>query len=127
MDKQYLDYDGLERVSETVNTKLKKVTTFPNSPSDGETVIYIGETGANGITGYVYTYNAAQSKWIPKFFAPKDSGIEGQVLKSKGPGKSPEWGKGGYNPTVVGNSICFLDGVIPKVEGNTLVFTIEGG
>ena len=55
MSKQFLDSEGLALVAGHVNEKLGKVTTMPSNPKNGQTVLYVGETGAY-TKGHIYQY-----------------------------------------------------------------------
>ena len=57
MDNRYLDSNGLQKVADNVNTRLKTVTTMPVSAADGAIRLYVGETTGNYIKGHTYQYN----------------------------------------------------------------------
>lgn len=63
-----------------------------------------------------------------KFYAPTTAGTEGQVLLSKGENTDPEWASwspNGYSPSFLDSSLVFNYGVLPEVEGNTLIFDLD--
>ena len=76
INKKFLDLQGLTSVAGKVDERLKKVSTMPSNPSNGDTVLYIGTTGSY-ISGCVYTYNSTQSAWILKGLVPT---IEGTAI-----------------------------------------------
>lgn len=61
MSKQFLDSEGLALVAGYVNGKLGKATTMPSNPKNGQTVLYVGETGAY-TKGHIYQYQT--NAWI---------------------------------------------------------------
>lgn len=63
------------------------------------------------------------------FYAPTTAGTDGQILMSKGSDTSPEWASyspNGYAPSFTDDTLIFVYGEIPKVEGNTLIFNLDG-
>ena len=141
---KYLNLAGLEEVADKVNEKLKKVSTMPASPSDGDMVLYVGVTTSDYINGIIYAYDGAQSKWVSKggtsvilngadktgdeadFYAPTASGNEGQVLISQGVDEAPTWGSfSGYAPQFIDDSLCFYYGILPEVENTSLIFDLD--
>ena len=61
--KKYLDYSGLSTVADKIKERLQKVTTMPVSPSNGDTVLYVGATSGGFTKGLIYTYNSSTSTW----------------------------------------------------------------
>ena len=60
------------------------------------------------------------------FYAPTAAGTEGNVLVSNGENTPPSWASfTGYAPTVVGQDLCFIYGLIPEVENTSLIFELE--
>ena len=140
---KYLNLAGLEEVANKINERLKKVSTMPASPSDGDIVLYIGITTEDYINGLIYSYNGTENKWVSRggtsiilngddktgdeadFYAPTVAGSEGQVLVSQGANAAPSWTSfAGYCPTINENSLDFIYGVVPEIEDTTIVFEI---
>ena len=61
---EYLDKNGLEDVASKVNSRLKTVTTMPESASDGAVRLYVGASGQTYVKGHVYQYLQSGSEWI---------------------------------------------------------------
>ena len=61
---EYLDKNGLEDVASKVNSRLKTVTTMPESASDGAVRLYVGASDQTYIKGHVYQYSQSGSEWI---------------------------------------------------------------
>ena len=62
------------------------------------------------------------------FYAPTTAGTDGQVLMSKGDSTDPEWtnfSPNGYSPSFLENSLTFVYGILPEVDGNALVFDLD--
>lgn len=131
-NRKYLDYDGLEHVSEYIKERLIVVTSIPASPADGDVVLYMGTTTEDYTHGCLYSYNAADAEWIVEatgiklklngedisgqveIYAPTQSGSRGEVLTSNGIDKEPIWSAfSGYTPTVDDDVLLFSFGVLP--------------
>lgn len=57
MANQFLDKDGLDKVAEKVNTRLKTVTEMPLTANNGAVRLYVGDTVAGSYTkGHTYQY-----------------------------------------------------------------------
>lgn len=210
MADKYLNLQGLTKVSEYVNEKLKKVTTMPATPELNDTVLYVGNSTVDYKQGIIYIYttigtyygwsdlsgnyyytkatapqvgdtvysdttgtdsgftigaydatldqvtinsltydrdttgDAPINDWVAKggtsvilngqqageeanFYAPTTAGTGGQMLVSRGDGNAPEWASTstGYAPSFLDNSLVFSYGVIPDVEGNSLIFDLD--
>ena len=63
--KKYLDYTGLSTIANKIKDRLEKVTTMPVSPSNGDTVLYVGATTSSYTKGTIYIYNSSTSSWTP--------------------------------------------------------------
>lgn len=63
MEKQYLDYNGLQDVAGHVNTRLKTVTTMPVSADNGAVRLYVGNTTNTYIKGHIYQYDVSDTEW----------------------------------------------------------------
>lgn len=61
MANQFLDKDGLDKVAEKVNTRLKTVTEMPVTANDGAVRLYVGETSGGYTKGH--TYQAKIEDW----------------------------------------------------------------
>lgn len=60
------------------------------------------------------------------FYAPTVAGEKGQVLVSNGTNVSPTWASfAGYSPSLLDNSLVFTYGIIPEIEGNSLLFDLD--
>ena len=60
------------------------------------------------------------------FYAPTAAGEKGQVLISNGVNISPTWASfAGYSPSLLDNSLVFTYGIIPEIEGNSLLFDLD--
>ena len=62
------------------------------------------------------------------FYAPISAGTSGQMLVSKGDNVAPEWASvspNGYSPSFLDSSLVFTYGVLPEVDGNTLIFDLD--
>ena len=64
MEKQYLDYNGLQDVAGHVNTRLKTVTTMPVSADNGAVRLYVGNTTNTYIQGHIYQYDYTNTTWV---------------------------------------------------------------
>lgn len=53
---------ALGNINNLVNTKLPMVTSLPSSPSNGDTVLYTGNSSGGLVTGGIYQYQV--SKWV---------------------------------------------------------------
>ena len=63
MEKQYLDYNGLQDVAGHVNTRLKTVTTMPVSADNGAVRLYVGSTTEIYTQGHIYQYDLNDTEW----------------------------------------------------------------
>lgn len=81
MSKQYLDKDGLQVIASKVNKKISTVTEMPQNASDGQVVVYVGETSSSWIKGHVYKFDAA--KTINLTAQTSDSETVGYILYTK--------------------------------------------
>lgn len=61
MANQFLDKNGLDKVAEKVNTRLKTVTEMPATANDGAVRLYVGETAGGYSKGH--TYQAKVEDW----------------------------------------------------------------
>lgn len=61
--KHFLDKAGLEEVAGFVNEKLKVVSTMPLTPTNGQVVLYVGETTSSYTQGGIYMYDSAGAQW----------------------------------------------------------------
>ena len=61
MANQFLDKNGLDKVAEKVNTRLKTVTEMPVTANDGAVRLYVGETSGGYSKGH--TYQAKIEDW----------------------------------------------------------------
>ena len=61
MANQFLDKNGLDKVAEKVNTRLKTVTEMPATANDGAVRLYVGETSGGYSKGH--TYQAKIEDW----------------------------------------------------------------
>lgn len=67
-----------------------------------------------------------KTKDVAEFYAPVDSGHSGQVPLSNGPSNAPTWASfAGYCPYVEDDNLIFYCGILPEVEGNTMIFNID--
>lgn len=143
---KYLDYEGLERLSKHIKERLiviGQISDIPESPSDGDVILYMGETAIDFDHGCLYSYVAEDEAWKLEatdikiklngedagkeieIYAPTKPGSHGQVLTSSGEGAEPIWKSiAGYNPRVIDDTLLFSLGVLPTVEDNSLVFDI---
>ena len=52
------------------------------------------------------------------------------MLVSKGAGEAPEWAPlispNGYSPSFIDDTLVFSYGIVPEVEGNALIFNLDG-
>ena len=71
VNKEILDLQGLTAIAGKVNEKLKKVTSMPSNPSNGDIVYYIGNTTTNYKKGCVYEYNSTNEGWELLTLVPK--------------------------------------------------------
>lgn len=109
-------YDGVNDIA-TINSINYNRDNVKDAPiygwvrkSDGTSVILNGEnkTGSEA-----------------NFYAPIAAGVSGQTLISNGAGKAPSWGSmNGYSPSVVNDTLVFTYGVIPTVDGTSLVLNV---
>lgn len=138
MIQKYLDYNGLSHLSSYIKERLVIVKSIPNSPSNGDIILYMGNTNQNFKHGGIYTYDATNNKWDSDFskirlngidttgdvdfYAPTQSGKLGQLLISQGANQAPIWHDLSYYPIIDGDTVSFSFGTVPKVEGNSLIF-----
>lgn len=143
---KYLDYEGLERLSEYIKERLiviNQISDIPESPSDGDVILYMGETAIDFDHGCLYSYveedeawkleatdikiklNGEETSGLVEIYAPTQSGSPGQFLASGGENEEPIWTTiAGYNPHVIEDTLLFSLGVLPTVEDNSLVFDV---
>ena len=76
----FLDRDGLSKVAEKVNEKLKTVETMPASPSDKDVVLYVGESASNYIKGHTYQYQT--NSWVDISPAGGESSIREFIFQN---------------------------------------------
>ena len=57
MANQFLDKNGLDKVAEKVNTRLKTVTEMPTTANEGTVRLYVGETDSSYTKGHTYQYH----------------------------------------------------------------------
>ena len=81
MSKQYLDRDGLQIVASKVNKKISTVTEIPQNASDGQVIVYTGETSSSWIKGHVYKFDAA--KTVNLTVQTSDTSTVGFILYTK--------------------------------------------
>ena len=78
---RYLDEDGLQIVADKVNKKIGTVTEIPQNPSDGQVIVYVGETDNYWIKGHVYKFDAA--KTVNLTVQTSDTETTGYILYTK--------------------------------------------
>ena len=62
MANQFLDKDGLDKVAEKVNTRLKTVTEMPVTANDRAVRLYVGENDSSYTKGHTYQYQT--DSWV---------------------------------------------------------------
>lgn len=80
MMNAFLDKDGLDKVAEKVNEKLKTVETMPASPSDKDVVLYVGESTSSYIKGHTYQYQT--DSWVDISAAGGESSIREFIFQN---------------------------------------------
>ena len=124
--EKYLNYSGLEHLSEYIKERLVIVNSIPASPNDGDVVLYMGETTASYTHGYLYSYSSADADWKieatgiklklngeiisgeTEIYAPIQSGSRGDILVSNGENQAPTWSPiTEYRPQVAGDALLF--------------------
>ena len=70
VNHKFLDLQGVTTVAGKVNEKLKKVTTMPANPSNGDIVLYVGTTSNYYTNGLIYSYDSSVSRWVAKGVVP---------------------------------------------------------
>lgn len=103
---------------------INSLTYDRNSAGDTPTYGWVSKGGTSVVLN-------GQDKTGEKadFYAPTTAGADGQVLMSKGVNTPPEWtaySPNGFAPSFLENSLTFTYGILPEVEGNSLVFDLDG-
>lgn len=104
---------------------INSLTYDRNSAGDAPIYKWVSKSGITVVlNGIDRTGNEAN------FYAPINSGADGQFLVSKGIGAPPQWANfdpEGFTPSFLDNSLVFTTGNVPEVDGNSLVFDYDGG
>jgi hypothetical protein len=94
-----------------------------NRDSMGDTPVYAWVNKYGGTSVILNEVDKTGSE--ASFYAPTVSGVSGQTLISNGVGRAPSWGSlSGYSPAIVDDSLVFTYGVIPAVNGTSLVLNV---
>lgn len=143
MAVKYLNYEGLEHLSDYIKARLVVVDDIPESPSNGDIILYMGETTADYTRGCLYSYNSEDEEWelesanikvnlngedvsgSVSLYAATQAGEPGKILTSMGENEEPEWRSyTGYAPEIYEDILAFTFGTIPEVENNSLIFDV---
>lgn len=104
---KYLNKNGLSHVADYVNRKLTVVSSMPSSPSDQQTVLYIGTTTEDYVQGGIYLYDDTASEWI--FI----SAVDVNLYETSWTGTQNEWNALSSDEQAKYEIVNFTDDFVP--------------